>query len=240
MLHALPGSTRSRTVRICRRIPPGLRNQGHPRAPLRRGRPPPGRSPHARRPPPGPRRHRGPEGPDAGVGSVRAARRTVASAAETAAPHGARHHGARAAHGERPVHREPEEVVGVGPGRPGTRGRGSPAARPVLTRGRGGGHHGRPGEGGVGEESGDVIVDEPEPVVVHQIDLGERHHGPVHAQELGDGGCSRVWGMTPSSAATTSSRTSMPVAPASMFRMKSSCPGTSTTPEARHRPAPGG
>ncbi len=41
--------------------------------------------------------------------------------------------------------------------------------------------------------------------------------------------CSRVWGMTPSSAATTSRTASTPVAPATMVRMKSSCPGTSTT-----------
>ena len=41
--------------------------------------------------------------------------------------------------------------------------------------------------------------------------------------------CSSVWGMMPSSAAITSSATSIPVAPASMFRTKPSCPGTSTT-----------
>ena len=40
--------------------------------------------------------------------------------------------------------------------------------------------------------------------------------------------CSRVCGITPSSAATTSSATSTPVAPATMLRTKSSCPGTST------------
>ena len=42
--------------------------------------------------------------------------------------------------------------------------------------------------------------------------------------------CSRVWGMTPSSAATTSITMSMPPAPATMLLMKRSCPGTSTTP----------
>ena len=40
--------------------------------------------------------------------------------------------------------------------------------------------------------------------------------------------CSRVWGMTDSSAATTSSTASMPLTPASMFRTKRSWPGTST------------
>jgi len=42
--------------------------------------------------------------------------------------------------------------------------------------------------------------------------------------------CSRVWGMTPSSAATTSRNRSMPVAPASIFFTKRSWPGTSTIP----------
>jgi len=42
--------------------------------------------------------------------------------------------------------------------------------------------------------------------------------------------CSRVCGMTPSSAATTSTTRSMPPAPAAMARTKRSCPGTSTTP----------
>ena len=40
--------------------------------------------------------------------------------------------------------------------------------------------------------------------------------------------CSRVWGMTLSSAATTSSARSIPPTPASMFLMKRSWPGTST------------
>ena len=40
--------------------------------------------------------------------------------------------------------------------------------------------------------------------------------------------CSRVCGITPSSAATTSSARSMPPTPASMFLMKRSWPGTST------------
>ena len=42
--------------------------------------------------------------------------------------------------------------------------------------------------------------------------------------------CSRVCGITPSSAATTSSTKSMPVAPASMLCTKRSCPGTSMKP----------
>ena len=41
--------------------------------------------------------------------------------------------------------------------------------------------------------------------------------------------CSRVWGMTDSSAATMSMARSMPPTPASMFLMKRSWPGTSTT-----------
>ncbi len=42
--------------------------------------------------------------------------------------------------------------------------------------------------------------------------------------------CSRVWGMTPSSAAMTSMTKSTPAAPATMFLTKRSCPGTSTMP----------
>ncbi len=42
--------------------------------------------------------------------------------------------------------------------------------------------------------------------------------------------CSRVCGITDSSAEMTSSTTSMPPTPASMFLMKRSCPGTSTKP----------
>ena len=42
--------------------------------------------------------------------------------------------------------------------------------------------------------------------------------------------CSRVCGITPSSAATTSTTRSMPTAPATIVRTKRSCPGTSTTP----------
>ncbi len=42
--------------------------------------------------------------------------------------------------------------------------------------------------------------------------------------------CSDVCGITPSSAATTRRTTSMPVAPATIVRTKSSWPGTSTTP----------
>ena len=42
--------------------------------------------------------------------------------------------------------------------------------------------------------------------------------------------CSSVCGITPSSAATTNSTRSMPCAPASMFLMNRSWPGTSTTP----------
>ncbi len=40
--------------------------------------------------------------------------------------------------------------------------------------------------------------------------------------------CSAVWSITPSSAATTMRATSIPVAPATMLRTKSSWPGTST------------
>ena len=45
--------------------------------------------------------------------------------------------------------------------------------------------------------------------------------------------CSRVWGMTPSSAAMTSRARLMPPTPASMFLMKRSWPGTSTMLTAR-------
>ena len=45
--------------------------------------------------------------------------------------------------------------------------------------------------------------------------------------------CSRVCGMTPSSAATTRSAKSMPVAPASMLLTNRSWPGTSTKPRTR-------
>ena len=45
--------------------------------------------------------------------------------------------------------------------------------------------------------------------------------------------CSTVWGMMPSSAATTSRATSTPVAPATIWRTKRSWPGTSTTPIVR-------
>ena len=48
--------------------------------------------------------------------------------------------------------------------------------------------------------------------------------------------CSRVWGITPSSAATTKRTMSMPVIPASMFLMKRSCPGTSTMAALTGRP----
>ena len=44
--------------------------------------------------------------------------------------------------------------------------------------------------------------------------------------------CSRVCGITDSSAATTSTTRSMPPAPASMFLTKRSWPGTSTNAEA--------
>ena len=43
--------------------------------------------------------------------------------------------------------------------------------------------------------------------------------------------CSRVWGMTPSSAAITMATMSIPVAPATMFFTNFSWPGTSTTPK---------
>ena len=48
--------------------------------------------------------------------------------------------------------------------------------------------------------------------------------------------CSRVCGMTPSSAATMSSAMSMPHAPATMWRTNFSCPGTSTMPTMRSSP----
>ena len=48
--------------------------------------------------------------------------------------------------------------------------------------------------------------------------------------------CSRVCGMTDSSAATTSSTASMPWAPASMLRTKRSWPGTSMKEATRPSP----
>ena len=45
--------------------------------------------------------------------------------------------------------------------------------------------------------------------------------------------CSRVWGIGPSSAATTSMTASIPWTPASMFLRKRWCPGTSTIPTRR-------
>jgi len=45
--------------------------------------------------------------------------------------------------------------------------------------------------------------------------------------------CSRVWGITPSSAATQSRNRSMPEAPATIVRTKRSWPGTSTTDSRR-------
>jgi len=50
--------------------------------------------------------------------------------------------------------------------------------------------------------------------------------------------CSRVCGITPSSAATTSITRSIPPAPATMLLMKRSCPGTSTTPKRVSSPWP--
>ena len=48
--------------------------------------------------------------------------------------------------------------------------------------------------------------------------------------------CSRVCGMMPSSAAMTSSAASIPPTPASMFSIKSRCPGTSTMPTSSPMP----
>ncbi len=45
--------------------------------------------------------------------------------------------------------------------------------------------------------------------------------------------CSVVWGIIPSSAATTRTTRSIPMAPATMFFTKRSWPGTSTTPTCR-------
>ena len=64
---------------------------------------------------------------------------------------------------------------------------------------------------------------------VRQVALGERHHSRARTWSRSRiAKCSRVWGITPSSAATTSSATSIPPTPASMFLMNRSCPGTST------------
>ena len=55
-------------------------------------------------------------------------------------------------------------------------------------------------------------------LVVDQISLGQRDHAGGDVQELDDARCSRVCGITPSSAATTSRNMSMPVAPADHLR----------------------
>ena len=68
---------------------------------------------------------------------------------------------------------------------------------------------------------------------VGQVRLGDRDHARRHAERRSTATCSRVWGITPSSAATTSRYRSMPVAPATIVRTKRSWPGTSTTDSRR-------
>ena len=66
------------------------------------------------------------------------------------------------------------------------------------------------------------------------IDLGnDRETTRTRASRSTMARCSRVCGITPSSAATTSSTASMPHTPASMLRTKRSWPGTSTKPSVR-------
>ena len=64
-------------------------------------------------------------------------------------------------------------------------------------------------------------------LLVYGIDFRERDD-PCSTRMRRMSRCSLVWGMTPSSAATTSRKASTPVAPETMFLTKRSWPGTST------------
>ncbi len=61
---------------------------------------------------------------------------------------------------------------------------------------------------------------------VGEVGLRDRHHARRRRPSAAStAACSRVWGITPSSAATTIRYRSMPVAPATIVRTKRSCPG---------------
>ena len=47
-------------------------------------------------------------------------------------------------------------------------------------------HHGSTGEGGLGQCLGNLFLHEGEPLVLHEIGLGERHHHLIDAQQPND------------------------------------------------------
>ena len=72
------------------------------------------------------------------------------------------------------------------------------------------------------------------PVRVGEVGLRDRHDAAAgRPAPRSTAACSRVCGITPSSAATTIRKRSMPVAPATIVRTNRSCPGTSTTDSRR-------
>ena len=78
------------------------------------------------------------------------------------------------------------------------------------------------------DERADLFFDQVEPGRIDQVALGQRDDARVESPSRERiCMCSRVWGMTESSAATTSMARSSPEAPASMLRMNRSWPGTS-------------
>ena len=140
--------------------------------------------------------------------------------------------------GEGAVDRHPEQarvVAGRGPvAEPAELGsRSSSIPRPVVDRGPDdlGRLQERPGHQGP-----DVLLDQGEPARRRPgrtwSGRRRRRRGP-RSRRISR--CSRVCGITESSAATTSMARSRPEAPASMFRMNRSWPGTST--RARWRPS---
>ena len=69
---------------------------------------------------------------------------------------------------------------------------------------------------------------------VGEVGLGDRHDAALDTPSArSTAACSRVWGITPSSAATVIRYRSIPVAPATIVRTKRSWPGTSITDSRR-------
>ena len=66
--------------------------------------------------------------------------------------------------------------------------------------------------------------------ITDQIGLRQDQDAPRIVSKSMMARCSRVWGITPSSAAMTIHTASISCPPASMFSTKSRCPGTSTMP----------
>ena len=80
----------------------------------------------------------------------------------------------------------------------------------------------------------DVLLDQLEPLRLDQVAPWSARRGRSLTRSSWQiARCSRVWGMTPSSAAMTSMTRSIPPTPASMFLTKRSWPGTSTMPTVR-------